>query len=108
MSESKKQESQALRGLELAKEVARNHEAELRQIMADPDFQGSLAPLVEGSVTASSLLAEFEDLARAEGIDLDNFYTEASRTSLYGHQFEALAMIQILMEGNKKTIGEEE
>lgn len=100
--EAKNENDNAIKGIELTREIARRHEQELRELINANDGANILNPIEEGSITADHLTEEFETLAEERGIDLNDFYEQAGRLSYTGHRFEATTFFQIMANHSLK------
>lgn len=94
--ESEPKKSNVLVGIDLTKEVAAKHEKELRELIEQNEGANIVELIKEGAITAEQLVAEFEELARERGIDLNDFYEKAGRHAFHGHRFEFTTFIQIM------------
>jgi hypothetical protein len=88
--------SNVQRGLDIARAIAREHEKELRETVESGEVVSYTDRVANSSITKEELKEEFERRAQAEGVNLEDFYTEAPRQTLTGHRFELLAIVQII------------
>lgn len=95
--------NQVSRGMEIAREIAKKHESELRAVIDGDLISMYTDEINAGPITTEQLVSEFEEQAKCEGIDLTDFYTSAIRQSLAGHRFELLGITQILFSGYNKS-----